>query len=194
MSSQFSVSNPPDAQGIENGSSAVDSVSWIKEAAKEEIESLKFMRAVAWEQHSHSFKWLVGSLLALNGGGLLAIVQATGIALIERLFGGAAFALGIACALLVAVFAQHAIMASLMPLQRQIGYWMSVVDDGVRNEQFEAELASELGKSSRLEKLGRIGGWASAACFFVGLICGGVGMVQFESEQHESVAQPEVGK
>lgn len=165
----------------DNSSSSIEG--WNRKGALEEIDSLKLLRATSLEQHSHSFKWLTASLLALNGGGLLAIAQSEKIGTQNVVVAGASFAVGLAFALLVAVLGQRAIIASLVPLQKQIGYWMTVCEDGIRSENLEADLALELKKSVRLSRFGQVLGWLSALALFGGVYLAGAGMVASEREK-----------
>lgn len=161
------------AQGLE-----LDELNaWNRKGALEEIDSLKLLRATSWEQHSHSFKWLTASLLALNGGGLLSIASLK-IPFDDKLIAGSSFTIGLAFALLVAVLSQRAIIAMLVPIQRQIGYWMTVVDDGVRDESFEATLNKETKSSVRLAIVGQAAGWLSALALFGGIVAAGSGLAQ----------------
>ncbi|MHA6332760.1 hypothetical protein ACXYL9_03665 [Qipengyuania sp. CAU 1752] len=176
--SEESIESPPT---VDNNANA-----WNRQGALEEIENLKVMRATSWEQHSHSFKWLTASLLALNAGGLLAMSQVQAIGVDDKLIAGGCFAVGLSFALLVAVIGQRSITATLLPLQRHIGYWMSVSRDGERNEGFEKELAKEFEKPTILGKIGQVMGWGSALSFFVAIYFAGVGLMNFEIEAMNS--------
>lgn len=149
---------------------------WNRKGALEEIESLKLIRSTAWDEHSHSYRWLMASLLAINGGACLSIYANTEISHPIRLIACGSFIIGIIAALLVAVFGQRSIRKSLVPLQKQIGYWMKVVGDGLRDEEIEADLAKELGASAKTGLASRIAGWVSALGFMAGVISVGFGI------------------
>ena len=139
-----------------------EKTNWNRKVALEEIENLKSIRSAAWAQHSDAFKWLMASLLAVNGGSCLAILNATEIPIGFRLVSMGAFVFGIMTALLIAVFGQHSVQSSFAPLQKLIGYWMTVVDDGERMEEMEEEIGDELKRSARIGVGTRIAGWVSA--------------------------------
>jgi len=84
-------------------------------------------------------------------------------------------------------------MASLMPIQRQIGYWMTVSEDGIRDVEFEEKLAKELKRSVLIARLGQIFGWVSAVGFFGGLFLAGQGMLDL-TEPHRIATQVEAGQ
>ena len=79
-------------------------------------------------------------------------------------------------ALLVAVFGQHSVQKSLAPLQKQIGYWMTVAEDGERDQKFEEGLNEELKASARIGLGSRVAGWLAALLFISGVIVAGNGM------------------
>jgi hypothetical protein len=152
---------------------------WLRKAALEEIDHLKLVRATSWEQHSHSFKWLMASLLAVNGGALLAVFDSQYVSLGYQAFASGCFVIGIMAALLVAVFGQRSIQKSFPPLQKIIGYWMTVVEDGERLESLETDLNNELQTAVKYGRGAQICGWLSALAFLVG--AGGVGVEMYSS-------------
>jgi hypothetical protein len=160
---------------------------WNKRGALEEIENLKSIRATAWDEHTHSFRWLMASLLGVNGAACLGIIGVSEIPLEHRMYSGGAFVFGILSALLVAVFGQRSVQQSLLPLQRMIGYWMTVVDDGIRDEGMEQGLNDELKDSAKFGHAGRVFGWLSALAFAVGAMAAGNGMLE-----HTNVAKVSV--
>lgn len=155
-------------------------VEWNRKAALEEIELLKVLRSTAWDEHTHSFRWLMASLLGINGAACLGILNLSIIPFDHKLIAGGSFFVGILTALLVAVFGQHSVQKSLAPLQKQVGYWMTVAHDGERNEELESTLNDELKASARVGLGGRFAGWISALSFVVGALTAGAGMKQHE--------------
>lgn len=149
---------------------------WNRVSALEEIENLKNIRATAWDEHTHSFRWIMATLLAVNGGACLAILNHDAIHTTFRLVASGLFIGGLLMALLVAVFGQHSVQKSLGPLQKQIGYWMTVAADGEREEKFESDLNDELKVSARIGMWGRMAGWAAVLCFILGVVIAGYGI------------------
>jgi hypothetical protein len=158
-----------------------DSISaWTRADAIENIENLKGMRTLAWDEFNHSFRWLMASLLAINGGALLAMLDHSSLGLSHRVSSGCAFVFGIIMALLVAVFGQHSTIRSLPSLQKMIGYWMTVAVDGLRDEKIENDLDNELKASVKLGLGSRVSGWLSAIAFLIGIGISGHGLISFE--------------
>lgn len=151
---------------------------WNRRGALEEIENLKTIRATAWDEHTHVFRWLMASLLAINGAACLAVVGQAAMPLDYRLWACGAFVTGILSALLVAVLGQRSIQNSLLPLQKYIGYWMTVADDGERDESVETALNNELKISANIGFASRFVGWISACAFLCGVLVAGFGMTQ----------------
>lgn len=165
----------------------------LQRVALEEIENLKAIRATSWDEHTHSFRWLMASLLGINGAGCLSVISQSEIYYTFRLFAGAAFVLGIFLALLVAVFGQASIRRSLGPIQKQIGYWISVADDGLRVEAIENDLREEFANSANIGVGSRIVGWGSAILFLLGVAVAGLGITQHHAgltiKQHNNQAK-----
>jgi hypothetical protein len=155
---------------------------WTKAAALEEIDNLKSIRATAWDEHTHSFRWLMASLLAINGGACLALLNNSDVDLKFRIIASGIFIFGILMALLVAVFGQHSIQRTLGPLQKQIGYWMTVASDGERLAAYETELNDELLGSAKIGIASRVSGWLSAGAFLCGVITAGYGFAVAKSD------------
>ena len=141
----------------------------LREAAKVEIAALNESRKLILEQHSHSFKWLMASLLAINGGASIAVLNAESISAHTKVLSGAFFAIGIFSALLVAVASQKISIKSLLPIQSQIGYWISVSRDGERVESTEGKLQGEMKAAIKLAWTAPLFGWISALLFVCGL-------------------------
>lgn len=154
----------------------VSAQEWNKLGAAEEIENLKSIRATAWDEHTHSFRWLMATLLAINGAGCLAILSNDKMAVEYQLVASGFFVLGVLMALLVAVFGQHSVQKTLAPLQKHIGYWKTVAKDGERDEEMEGQLNAELKASAKLGLAARVSGWLAATAFIVGVVASGYGL------------------
>ena len=144
-------------------------IAGLREAARAEIEFLGELRRNSFEQHTHSFRWLTASLLAINGGAAIAILNSTILSPFSLVTSGACFTGGILSALMVGVLAQRSIMASLIPIQTQIGYWIGVVSDGTRDEVKEQSFINDTAHAVRSAKIGQVAGWISAVLFVSGL-------------------------
>ena len=156
-----------------------------REAAKAEIDFLNEMRRMALEQHSHSFKWITASLLAVNGGAAISVLNTSEIAVFWKILAGAWFSAGILTALLVGVVSQKINMQSVGPIQRSIGYWIGVVADGERVESFEGTLAAEAKAAQKFAWLVPTLGWVSGLFFVIGLGTIAFGLVEEQERQSD---------
>ena len=136
--------------------------------AGHEIDFLSKMRQASMDQSADAAKWLLASLLAINGGGAVAAVNS-----IEKLQIGVPaglFAAGIMLALASAVIIQSVGYRSLAPIQEAIGYWITVVDDGTQADEYEAKLKKRFLKLRWFGMLAPAAGWCSAGCFVCGAL------------------------
>jgi hypothetical protein len=167
--------------GTQNEAASTDQadqslVAWNRRGALEEISFLKEIRASAWDQHTHAYKWLTASLLAINGAACLTILNYSELEIIAKLISLSSFVFGILCALAVAVLGQYSVRKSFLPVQRRIGYWMTVVEDGVRDEEIETKFEAEIKSLTSMSYLTQIIGWMSAIAFLIGVITAGAAM------------------
>lgn len=150
---------------------------WNKAAASEEIANLKLIRQFIWEEHTQSYRWLVASLLALNGGACLALFNTDQVHLEAKVVSCGMLVAGAVCALLIAMLGQRSNQASFTPVQQQIFYWMTVERDGERDEEFEVKLAENLKKGTKIGLVARLAGWLSGVLFVTGVVVAGFSMV-----------------
>lgn len=160
--------------------SVEDEQSWVRLAAVEEVKSLVDLRSRALDEHAHAFRWLTASLLAINSGGAIAALNSEYLAAMHKIFAGGLFGLGLLAALLVGVLAQHANRKIIPTLQKQLGYWVSVADDGERLESMEADFAVEMKVALKGAWLTPMVGWVSAILFLSGIGMMGVDLVDRE--------------
>lgn len=153
---------------------------WIKLAAAEESRLISDMRSRVLDEHSHLFRWLTASLLTVNGGAAIAALNSDHIAAYFKILSGICFGFGIIAALLIGVIAQRIGLKALQPLVEFQGYWLSVVDDGERDEALEAEYTKKLQSRSRWAWASPAMGWISATLFLGGLAFMGIGLMREE--------------
>ena len=133
-------------------------------------------RAIAFEQHSQSFRWLTASLLAINGAAAIAILNSVSIPISAKLWSGIFFLLGILLALGIAVCSQRAGAALLPLIQTQVEYWDRVQFDGQRIIASESEAAANAKMPLRWSSAAQVCGWLSALTFCVGFIIAGANL------------------
>ena len=153
----------------------------IRQVARAEIQVLDEIRAATLEQHTDMFKWLVASLLTINGAAAVAIINAHELSAIHRVWAGAAFVAGIFFAMFVAVVAQILSAKYLNPLQKLKAYWLTAEIDGTRDERLENGLQGDLIKSIELGWIVPTLGWISGLFFALGLVAVAQGILQKDS-------------
>jgi hypothetical protein len=156
---------------------------FVKRAAVEVATIVAESRRTVLDEHSHLFRWLTASLLALNGGAAVAMLSSETFDAATKLNSCACFVVGIVFALLVGVGGQRANMRVMPKLNDQLGYWLAVSHDGERVLEREQELDAELKKAQRVGIAVRACGWFSALAFLFGTAAIGVDL------RHSSAAK-----
>jgi hypothetical protein len=148
--------------------------------AREYVELLKDARYRIMDEHSHSFRWLMASLLLLNGSGCLAALGEDKIPLCYKLAASATFLLGVISALLIAYFAQNALRIEISRISSAQAYWTGVLIDGEQDEDREKELAEDFNPNSskrkRSDRWPRYAGFISTLCFVLAALIAGLGL------------------
>ena len=123
-------------------------------------------RRVILEEHSAAFKWLMASFLAINGGGMISLVDMK-IGPDWRTAAGVSFWIGIVCALGIAWRGQVQARAGLEKLAKIEAFWATVVASG----QLDTEELGSLEREMDSVKPGasRLFGWISLLAFSLGL-------------------------
>lgn len=67
--------------------------SFSRETALYNVENFGRLQDAMFEQHASMFKWLLASLLAINGGGAIAVMNAANLAFDWKLCAALAFRL-----------------------------------------------------------------------------------------------------
>lgn len=152
-----------------------DTKRWVKIAAEHELNFVVKTREASMEQAASMAKWLLASLLAINGAGALATINA-----LEKLAApelpAALFVIGMLLTLLSATVIQRQNYAALPGINKMIGYWLSVIDDGEEFEPFQKQVQGEITAAMGWKWLGPSLGWVSAIFFVLGTAALGYGL------------------
>lgn len=126
-------------------------------------------------------KWMLTSLLAINGGALVAVWPVEMVAR-DKAIACALFVAGIFAALGSGMQFLRAVETVNKPLGEAIGYWMSVQVDGLRASELESfEVLQNATK--RFTSWATSLGWLSAAFFLAGVVIAGLGSIQFQASK-----------
>jgi hypothetical protein len=136
--------------------------------AELELDRLTEYRTLISEQHVHAFRWLIASLLAVNGG--LAITTLTNHLISRQLspVPVSLFFLGVVAALLSAEFSQFSYDLFQKPVNEWIAYWAQVAHEKQRNLFLETELEAKMRASVTYSRRVGFCSWLSGIFFVVG--------------------------
>lgn len=147
----------------------VDSSAINRAIAKRALECVDREQAFSASQVASMANWLMASLLAINGGGALATVNASKEA--HGLWiAGAIFALGVGFALMSAVRMQDTYNASVLSLSQQGQYWAGVAIYGQRDAGHEKQDREKAARIQRWAFLPPTLGWCSGILFIAGTV------------------------
>ena len=148
-----------------------DQVDAWKRLAELELAKLDATRLRVVEEHSAAFRWLMASLLALNGAGLIAVKDMLHTNSHWLALGCAAsFYVGCACALYVAVLGQRASQNGLTYLSKAIAFWTAVHMTGDYNVEGQEIMMGDVTSLEKASKRAPRVGRMSFAFFSLGLL------------------------
>jgi hypothetical protein len=145
--------------------------------AELELERLIEYRRLISDQHVQAYRWLVASLLAVNGGLALSVLNGQTTVSIWRVVAASIFFVGIMTALLSAKFSQSSYDRFAPVVNEWIGYWAKVAVEQERRIDLELALEGDLRKAGNYSK--RVGrcGWLSAFAFAIGCTVVALGLL-----------------
>jgi drug/metabolite transporter (DMT)-like permease len=158
--------------------SADDNPELMRSVARHLIATFSEGHKVAMTEIGAVGRWLMASLLAINGGAALAVFNAD-----DRLYSAGAdsvfFVAGIFAALVSGVLNQKATIQASIAANKGVGHAIVVEHDGQTNEAsdtFMREIEPAMEKASRLSP---IAGWVSAILFAAGSLITGIDSFTF---------------
>ncbi len=147
----------------------------FKRQAQDEFEMLMATRNRSIDAVISMAKWLLASLLAVNGAGALAVLNGAD-KLASPALPGCLFVSGVVLALVNGAAQQYVGLQQSNKLSPVIGYWIWVWASGERDAETEAEQRQLGVKMMRVAHLSALPGWASAICFLGGSVALGMGL------------------
>ena len=121
-------------------------------------------------------KWLLSSLLAVNGAAAVAIWPIPMLPLI-KIASCASFAVGVLFPLMAGYMSLKTSKIMSSEIGKLIGYWLTVADDGERVAAIEADQEALPQKAELAGRPAMMLGWASILSFVIGLVLAGLGII-----------------
>lgn len=149
----------------------------LRVGAKMEFETSIAMRDRIVTEITTSARWVQTSLLLVNGGAAVAVLQTETLALHARGLAGGAFVIGMILSLLSAYLGIHSGKDAPRRLSEAAGYWLGVTIDLLRSEQIERDWAQYGRDRVRMSRLLEIPGWLSLIAFVVGCLIVGAHLI-----------------
>lgn len=146
----------------------------LRQLAKFEVASATESRLKLIEEHGAAFRWLVASLFAVNGAGILALISNEGIdpsSVRAALF---LFFLGLVAAFGTAFVAQQSDRKMISQIHRWGLHWAVVEVTCALDPTGEAEIKEGIAAAEATGRKARLIGWLSMVAFFSGAIVAAV--------------------
>ena len=149
--------------------SGLSDVDFNRAFASRTLERIRHHEIFAAEQVASTAKWLTASLLAVNGGGAIAVLNRTQT--LDHAWGaGILFMMGIAFALLSGTGLQEFYNRVGNPLLNLDEYWTRVSLTGHRDQDTERSLKEPIDKLHRFAFIPPLMGWISGILFLFGSV------------------------
>lgn len=140
-----------------------------------ELERTAEARRTLLEEHSAAFRWLLASLLAVNGGAVLFSKEAIASGDTHALTSGGIFLLGIVAALMAGWLSQRANRGLIEPLAKVTTFWFQVLEADEFDEAEFNKLTNVMEDAMKAGRPTQICGWISALAFVIGAVVLGLG-------------------
>lgn len=140
----------------------------VRRIAQHELENATESRRTLIEEHSAAFRWLLASLLAVNGGGVLVLKDLLRFSLANAVIAASFFLGGIMFALLTGWFSQRANRAMIQPLSEMIAFWITCAETNEFDEGTFKQVSETLTPALKKARPTQICGWLSAMSFLAG--------------------------
>ena len=152
------------------------SLTTLRRCAELEVSMLLETRKIMWEEHSASFRWLMASLLALNGTTAIAILNTDSVMNHTKIWAISCCVLGVIFSLTIAWIGQIATRRMAEPLGHLIGYWTAVAIEGERFEDVEAQYMDAVARVMKNGIWAQFAGWCAVVCFLLAIMITGFGL------------------
>lgn len=120
-------------------------------------------------QGTEMARWLIASLLIINSGGLLAVIN-NAPHITAAACAATCFVLGLLGALLNGWLLQYGAMKGFEAGEGAFRYWANAAISGIQDEEFERKVWASERMSLWLGRASPYAGWAAIAAFVAGVV------------------------
>lgn len=141
-----------------------------KAAAAEMKATTLYLRENAVTQMAGMIRWIIASLLVVNSGALIAVMNTQAIGLKGKLWAGSLFALGLCGAFLTAYTNVRSARKFIPEISELIGLYSNTEFSGERDIEREKALHKKIDANDRSSVVSDALAWLSLLFFIAGLI------------------------
>ncbi len=149
----------------------------IRQIAQLNLYNVFESRTRLLDENSATFRWILASLLTINGGALIALLSSYHIDIAGKIISGRYFCAGIFFAFFLAYITSLSSVAALNPLMSLADFWISALKTGELDED-DAQQLKELQTSMKsavrpYSIASHVSGWLSVLGCLLGAFMAG---------------------
>ncbi|MBB4100162.1 hypothetical protein [Sphingomonas kyeonggiensis] len=126
------------------------------------------------EETSASYRWLMASMLAINGAAAAAVLNGAMLPPAHKAAPLLFFYIGTMAALAIAFFGQLANRAMIAPVGNALVFWTQVKADQSLDEARWREIEAAITAAQKKGAASKLSGWISAAAFSLGILAAAI--------------------
>lgn len=154
-----------------------ESPNFIRQVAQLNLHNVFESRTRLLDENSATFRWILASLLTINGGAVVALLSSDHIEVTGKIVSGRYFCGGIFFAFFLAYMTSLSSVAALTPLMKLADFWIDALKVGELDES-DAQRLKVLQTSMKsavrpYSIASHISGWLSVVCCLFGAFMAG---------------------
>lgn len=150
---------------------------FIRQIAQLNLHNVFESRTRLLDESSATFRWILASLLTINGGALIALLSSDNVVIEGKIVAGRYFCAGIFFAFFLAYMTSLSSVAALKPLMNLADFWIGALKTGELDEgdaQQLRELQTSMKSAVRPYSFAsHVSGWLSVLCCLLGALMAG---------------------
>ncbi len=146
----------------------------IREIARFVLDSTSKLQDRLLDENSAAFRWLMASLLAINGGAALGIMSSNIVARVGIVYAGSSFTVGTVFAILLGLVTARSAEKAFEPIASMNEFWLNVALSGQFDEvELKAKMKSLESRVSPSKLASYLTGFLSLGFFLLGVVITG---------------------